>query len=170
MRPFTQQNLLIGTILCGSLALGGLIAAQQASPTLRGYASVIDGDTIRIGATKPSIRILGIDAPELSQSCRDVNGNLYACGERSRERLEEFLRGKRIQCVTAGRDIYNRWLGFCTADGTDIAAFMIGSGLAIASGKGYEDLEHNARALKFGIWSGRFITPAEWRHSDATPR
>ena len=43
-----------------------------------GKAQVIDGDTIKIN--KKSIRLYGIDAPEMKQLCKDKYKVNYACG------------------------------------------------------------------------------------------
>ena len=45
-----------------------ILAAASAADNLAGQASVIDGDTLEIHATR--IRLCGIDAPESSQLCR----------------------------------------------------------------------------------------------------
>ena len=50
---------------------------------------VIDGDTIRLyGLT---IRLKGIDAPELAQNCVDRDGETQPYGEFARVMLMEFL-------------------------------------------------------------------------------
>jgi len=48
--------------------------------TIAGRASVIDGDTLEIAGKQ--IRLLGIDAPESSQTCTDSRGSRYRCGQR----------------------------------------------------------------------------------------
>ena len=56
------------------LALASPVSAQD----IIGTATVIDGDTLRIGAT--TIRLYGIDAPEKRQTCRSANGTVWHCG------------------------------------------------------------------------------------------
>ena len=49
---------------------------------------VIDGDTIILG--KLRIRLQGIDAPELTQECRDKKSmKVYKCGETAKEYLNK---------------------------------------------------------------------------------
>ena len=50
-----------------------------ASATISGPITVLDGDTIEIGATR--IRLFGIDAVEHDQTCRNQDGTVWACGD-----------------------------------------------------------------------------------------
>jgi len=45
-----------------------------------GKARVVDGDTIHINQTK--IKLHGIDAPEMKQTCRTSKGKEQMCGQR----------------------------------------------------------------------------------------
>ena len=56
---------------------------------ISGKAKIIDGDSIRI--EKHSIRLLGIDAPEMKQLCKDKNNEDYACGHLSKNFLISFI-------------------------------------------------------------------------------
>jgi endonuclease YncB( thermonuclease family) len=40
----------------------------------------IDGDTLKSSTTE--VRLYGIDAPELAETCTDANGKEWACGRR----------------------------------------------------------------------------------------
>ena len=51
-----------------------------------GKAQVIDGDTIKIN--RKSIRLHGIDAPEMKQLCKDEDKENYACGHVSKKFLK----------------------------------------------------------------------------------
>jgi endonuclease YncB( thermonuclease family) len=57
--------------------------------------SVIDGDTLKVQDV--TLRLDGIDAPELDQRCLD-NGAFEACGERSHYALMEMISGNLIVC------------------------------------------------------------------------
>src|SRR5512134_2877434 len=77
------------------LALG-----QVARADVTGPATVIDGDTIVVAGER--IRLQGIDAPELQQTCT-AYGQPWACGRTSAEWLRERLNGRQVECVGAER-------------------------------------------------------------------
>src|SRR5512134_1603793 len=80
------------------LALG-----QVAQADVTGPATVIDGDTIVVAGER--IRLEGIDAPELHQTCT-AYGQPWACGRTSAEWLQEHLNGRQVECVSHARDRY----------------------------------------------------------------
>ena len=57
-----------------ALALILLLPISVAMADITGKPGVVDGDTIHIGKTK--IRLHGIDAPEMKQTCRN-NSMIY---------------------------------------------------------------------------------------------
>jgi len=59
-----------------------------------GIAWVIDGDTIAISGTH--IRLEGVDAPELAQTCTDAASKAWACGRAAANELREHIRGKEV--------------------------------------------------------------------------
>ena len=54
-------------------------------------SDIIDGDTISIAGER--VRLHGIDAPELDQTC-DIQGKKLKCGQLAKEVLSGFDRGK----------------------------------------------------------------------------
>jgi len=54
-----------------------------------GWPRVIDGDSIVI--LKESIRLYGIDAPEIRQICRNKNNIPYMCGIIAKDALKNFI-------------------------------------------------------------------------------
>src|SRR5690606_18683415 len=128
--------------------------------SLEGRAFVVDGDTIRIGDTR--LRLKGIDAPEMGQTCRR-EARSYACGEAAREALIRLVGNRIVQCRASGRDRYQRVLAFCTVNGQDINARMVEEGWAVTYGREYEVEEARAQAAAIGLWAGEFERPQEWR-------
>jgi endonuclease YncB( thermonuclease family) len=128
-------------------------------------AVVVDGDSLRIG--HDDIRIEGIDAPELRQSCRNSDGREWPCGRAARARLTELLSGAEIICRQTGKDRYGRTLAVCAAGSVrDIGEAMVLAGLAVnydRYGDRYLAAQTQARAVRRGIWSGPFETPENWR-------
>jgi endonuclease YncB( thermonuclease family) len=133
-------------------------------PPIVGRAWIVDGDTVRIGGV--SIRLEGIDAPEWDQSCTDPGGKAWLCGQVATRRLREHTRWQSLACAPRAHDRYGRVVATCTMpDGSDINAWLVREGLAIASGYSgiYRDEEAEAKAARRGIWTGTFMVPAEWR-------
>jgi endonuclease YncB( thermonuclease family) len=132
----------------------------------RGNVVVIDGDGLRIEGE--TIRLWGIDAPELRQTCwvRDIE---TPCGEEARAALEVLVAGEDVTCVTVERDRYRRTVARCTAGGRDLAAEMVRQGHALDfarySGGFYAAAQAEARLRKRGVWAGEFLPPWEWRRS-----
>ncbi len=50
-----------------------LFAVPAAADTLVGQATIVDGDTVRMGGK--TVHLYGIDAPEMDQFCIDKRGN-----------------------------------------------------------------------------------------------
>jgi endonuclease YncB( thermonuclease family) len=131
---------------------------------LVGKAWAIDGDTIIISDTH--IRLEGIDAPESDQTCTDSKGNAWPCGRAATSQLRAHIRGQELTCIRRALDKYKRVLAICSLpDGSDINAWMVQQGWAVAYGfaKIYESQEAEAEAAKRGIWAGSFVSPSEWR-------
>jgi endonuclease YncB( thermonuclease family) len=57
------------------------LPAPALATMVEGRARVVDGDTLEVGGRK--VRLFGIDAPELDQTC-DAEGQLWACGAEAR--------------------------------------------------------------------------------------
>ena len=85
---------------------------------ITGPARITDGDTLRIGNER--IRLFGIDAPEMKQSCNDDRGARYACGEVARDALRRHVGGAPVTCEPVDRDRYGRTVARCYARGEDL--------------------------------------------------
>jgi len=145
------------------LNLGYLEGAAGLRTTERFSAMAIDGDTLRAGSTR--IRILGIDAPELSQICRDEHGGKWACGSEAHARLRSLVGLGLVECQSSSTDRYGRPLAVCsTRSVPDIGEAMVRSGYAVSSmSPRYWLAELDARYHKRGMWRGSFVSPADWR-------
>jgi endonuclease YncB( thermonuclease family) len=133
-----------------------------AGPPLTGRAAVTDGDTLRLGGQR--VRLTGLDAPELDQTCVDAGGKEWPCGTRARQFLADLLKTGEVTCQRSGRDAYRRVLATCMMDSEDIGAKIVATGWAVADFR-YGAEEAQARTAGRGIWTGSFVLPAEWRRS-----
>ena len=117
-----------------------------------GKAWVIDGDTIEIAGTR--IRLDGIDAPESDQPCTDPQGKPWQCGRAATRELRAHIRSRELTCNARAFDRYRRVLAVCALpDGSDINAWMVRQGWAVAYGfaKVYEFEEAQAQEAERGI-------------------
>jgi endonuclease YncB( thermonuclease family) len=153
------------TALFVLIAAGPLFAANMAGEgVILGKARVVDGDTLRIGAIP--IRLQGIDAPEIKQTCRTEHGVEWACGRVVTQVLTKMVKGRTVSCIGAGLDKYGRTLAKCSVDGQDIGAYLVENGLALAYRKyssDYVSAEIRAAHSDTGFWSGAVQTPAAFR-------
>lgn len=146
-------------------ALAALLLPPEAA--LTGHAIAVDGDTLRIGETR--IRLLGLDAVELDQTCVEASGTVWPCGHDARSFLTQLAKGKTTTCAAAGRDRYRRVLAHCAVAEADLGEQIVRAGWATAEleyGLALADARFNGR----GIWSGRFDDPADWRRDHGADR
>lgn len=143
-----------------------LLPAPANATELSGVASVVDGDTIIVGGTR--IRLHGIDAPELKQTCSRWSGEEWACGTMAKQALEKFLAAGIATCTSYSTDRYGRTIAKCAVGDRDAGEWLIRNGWAIAYRRyslDYVIEEDMARKDRSGIWGGPFVEPSVWRSS-----
>ena len=146
-------------------------AAVSASYDLSGRVSITrvsDGDSLLSGDLQ--IRLFGVDAPELKQTCADQNGILWSCGEAALHQLRALIsKNKDLHCSLHDVDRYGRLVMQCFNGPTDIGAAMVLSGHALAY-RHFSNLyiaeEEQAKTALKGIWRGTFTPPWEWRRQN----
>lgn len=121
----------------------------------------------RLKFTASAFAFGGIDAPESSQLCRNGNSDLYRCGAAAANKLFAFTSGKVVNCEPVDRDLYGRTVARCSVNGTDIAEWLVETGLALdwprySHGR-YGSAEASARRGDKGIWAGTWTLPWEYR-------
>ena len=145
------------------LALIALIAAKLNDAARIEHAGAFhaaDGDSLTLGEER--LRLEGIDAPELHQSCERA-GKAWACGRAAREALQAMVLAAGTVCQGNRRDRYDRLLVVCRNGARgDINAAMVRGGMAISYGD-YGEEEAEARAAKAGLWAGTFERPRDVR-------
>ena len=146
------------------VAISLLLVTLGFSSAVAGDVAVTDGDGLVMASER--IRLWGIDAPELDQTCKR-HGATYACGENARDTLAGLLTGGEVSCEPVDRDRYGRLIARCSVQGRDLGAEMVRRGWAVDfrrySRGAYAREEDQARAARRGLWAGEFVPPAEWR-------
>ena len=79
---------------------------------------VVDGDSIYLAGVDKQIRLFGVDAPERDEP-------LYA---EAKEYLNELVYNQTLQCTIVEYDKYERIIGRCFLDGTEINERLIKNG------------------------------------------
>ena len=145
------------------VALSLLLPGDQslADDLVGNKASVIDGDTIEIGATR--IRLWGIDAPESNQLCRANNGSQYPCGAKATHELAAFISERPVNCEPVSLDENGQTSATCSVDGVDLGGWLVRNGFALdwpqySKGK-YDSAQREADHAGRGIWEGNYVAP-----------
>ncbi len=145
--------------------VAGVVGLVLAPPTTHaGRPYVIDGDSLRIGEAR--IRLIGLDAVELAQSC-ERDGQEWACGRDARDFLVALVGRHEIKCASDRRDQYGRALAHCSLDDADIGDAIVRAGWAVAELE-YALAVAEARSQRRGIWGGSFADPADFRRENET--
>ena len=145
------------------LAMALLPAAPAAAEVVSGTAHVIDGDTLEIEGRR--VRLHGIDAPELAQTC-ERDGETWACGEESARQLASIADAQQVECTGDEIDAYGRLVATCSAGYTELNATMVETGWATAYrsySQAYVAAETRARGNGQGLWRSTFTLPETYR-------
>ncbi|MBC8028761.1 MAG: thermonuclease family protein [Pyrinomonadaceae bacterium] len=129
---------------------------------------VHDGDTVTVldqDNKKFTIRLQGIDAPELKQEF----------GAASQKNLSGMVLGKQVSILWNKVDKYRRTVGTIMLNGRDINIEQVKAGVAWhykkyedeqspADRRTYAAAEQQAQAARLGLWSGaKPLPPGDWR-------
>lgn len=128
---------------------------------LQGLPYLIDGDSIRVSGVE--IRLKGIDAPELLQTCGDAE-HKYLCGQEAKAHLDRLIANRVIDCNYTKLDIYHRALALCFVGNVLLNKQMIRDGWAV-SFYDYTKEQKIARLEKLGLWRAPFELPKYWRRN-----
>ena len=126
---------------------------------------IVDGDTIHLNGEK--IRFIGIDTPELKQSCLK-DGVKDLCGVTAKQILIDKIGNNNVECINEGKDRYKRTLAECFVNNESLSSYLVRSGYAFAYrrySKKFIPDEDYARVNKIGMWSMEFDYPWVYRKS-----
>jgi endonuclease YncB( thermonuclease family) len=139
-------------------------AADRDPITIAGPGQAIDGDTLVVAGVR--VRLHGIDAPEVGQTCGGRELSRWPCGAAARDALTGLIAGQDIGCTGSSFDTYGRLLASCRAGGRELNAEMVRNGLAwayVRYSQRYAALEAEARSRIVGVWAGRAEPPWSYR-------
>ena len=158
MRPCRSLFILAGWCVWLG-AVGSVVPAaaealsEPVAPSWAGVVTyVVDGDTVYVrplsGGAARSVRVLGMDAPEI---CQDG-------GQAARDALQARIFQRQVQIQGQGTDDYGRDLGIIYLGPEDIGQWMVQQGHAwsyrFRQNPGpYAQSEHHARVLGRGIFA-----------------
>lgn len=157
LRDAALAAALLGLLLLVALRLDG---DEDEKEAVSGPFQVIDGDTLSAGGDR--LRLAGIDAPELAQTCTTAEGGAWDCGTAARAALAARVGGMDVTCSGRARDRYHRLLVDCLGKQGSINRQLVADGFAVAFGDYARD-EAKARQARRGIWAGAFDRPRDWR-------
>ena len=149
---------IVALILTLQFALPGQAQEKVGRPI------IIDGDTIRIADTR--IRLHGIDAPEVKQTCQKQDGSVYRCGDMATFALAALIEDHWVTCRQTDADRFGRIVAICFTGPIELNAEMIKAGWALAYrrySRDYVREEAEAKSELRGMWQGKFVNPWEWR-------
>lgn len=154
--------------ICAALVFALIAALAQAAPS--GRVKVIDADTWDVGDTR--VRLFGIDAPELGQSCTDRDGRDWSYGDWATQQTRARYQGHVASCDALDTDRYGRTVARCTVGGQDVARELVRNGWALAFRRyslDYDLDEKAAHVAGVGIHRGTIQQPAEFRARPVQP-
>ncbi|MBO6282133.1 MAG: thermonuclease family protein [Alphaproteobacteria bacterium] len=157
-----------------TMLFGSDTAAQQPSiadinpfdyPSIKGEARVITGSLINVDGI--TVKLFGIAAPDLQQTCANKHGYGYHCGRKAATWLQDWLGNREVTCYILGNVVNNRTTGACFTDNNkyDLAAVVTNAGWAVAYTKNtqiYIPYEQQAADNRRGLWEGEFYKPWDW--------
>ncbi len=148
---------------------------------------VSDGDSFTL-SNGTIIRLYGIDAPELNQTCtmsvkidNEISEPIIRyknikCGENAKNKLSEMILNNEISCTIIGKDAYDRLVANCTLqkynsntksyETININKEMVSTGNAVAFQQitdEYLEDENEAKLENRGIWATTFDPPYIYR-------
>lgn len=136
----------------------------ESLPSFTSPVSVITADTLNVQGYR--VKLYGVEAPDLTQTCANRTGASYNCGQQAALWLSSWLTTNPVSCRVM-KDLGNgNMIAICSLGQYDLGAALINAGWAVANpkeGKIYAPYEENARSKKNGLWQGKFYKPWDWR-------
>lgn len=126
-------------------------------------SSIASGDRFRIG--NQWIRLFGVAAPDINQTCADDHHRAYNCGYTVARKLKDLLGNDEVTCNIISISEEGYISARCSIGQYDLGAALVESGWAVAMrnvSPVYIPYEESARSKQIGLWAGQFYMPWEW--------
>ncbi len=172
--PSCPLGRVLGCILGAALALLVLSAGPRPglAQEFAGRPQVIDAGTLNFSGRR--VRLHGIDAPDLTQTCR-VAGQSWTCGRDARWAAINRIHPHWVTCHERGRDSQGAELAVCYLAGFgqhELNIWLVAQGWALAAPgapEAYAAAQAAAEAAGRGLWRSDFVPPGEWRRGQRLP-
>ena len=136
----------------------------QQQPVIKGPVnSIASGDRFRIG--NQWIRLFGVAAPDINQTCTDDHGRAFNCGYTVARKPKDLLGNDEVTCTVMKVSAQGAVSARCSIDRYDLGAVLVEAGWAVALrdvSPVYIPYEDTARQKQSGLWAGQFYMPWEW--------
>jgi endonuclease YncB( thermonuclease family) len=149
---------------------GGAASQAEDQSVIRADGRAIDGDTVSF-----DVRLLGADAFEKRQLCRNTDG-CWPCGKAAQDYASKLLKSGNTTIRLTGKQSYGRPIGTVEVNGQDLGETMIAAGLAVPAVSYLKDDPERAQRYVAayeravgrhdGVHAGYFIDPAKWRRGE----
>ncbi|MFZ4109057.1 MAG: DUF1294 domain-containing protein [Polymorphobacter sp.] len=126
-----------GAVMIAGAAVTACAPAAAAPATTTGTSFACpaprhhDGDAIRCRGGSKSMRLFGIDAPEMPGACRPGRACTPGDAFAARDYLAALTAGHAVTCEQLDTDRYDRAIVRCAADGADLSCAMVAGGHAV---------------------------------------
>lgn len=138
-------------LILPAIVLSAAALAPAQAREFSSYAFVNEDASLRI--SRKHVRLYGIHVPDTGRSCRS-NERPVRCASRAALALDFKIRGF-VRCVQVARHRDRSITARCVNDGTDLGAYLIQQGWAVARPDApfaYHTMERIARHRGMGVW------------------
>ena len=133
-------------------------------PSFTSAVSVKKADTFN--AQGYIVKLYGVAAPDLDQTCANKNGASYNCGQQAALWLQSWITNNPVTCKVMSQNKDGNMVAACTLGQYDIGAALVNAGWAVADPREtdiYLPYEQNAQSKGNGLWQGKFYKPWDWQ-------
>ncbi|MBR5598705.1 MAG: thermonuclease family protein [Alphaproteobacteria bacterium] len=133
-------------------------------PKISGSIDVVHANVFYISGRR--VRLYGVDAPDNDQICSNASGGSYNCGQEAVSWIRGWIDNNQIDCYLLQINPNGEDIATCVWGEYDIGAGLVGAGWALANTNEtriYAPYEAKAQGNSYGLWSGTFYSPQDWR-------